>query len=78
MANDFITNRYTHYYNQDEKQLKGINIRKMTEMMTHMIEVVDSLFIEPAKSMFITHIPEFATIVSESPLWENLIRIPDE
>jgi hypothetical protein len=55
-----------------------IPLKKLAELVNHMIEVVDGLFIDPLKSVFLNHIPDFAKEVAENELWENLAKLPDE
>lgn len=77
-ANDFIVNKYQYYLDDETHESIKIPVKKQTELVIHMIEVVDSTFIEPAKSVFLSHIPGFAQIVAEDELWANLITLPKE
>lgn len=78
IANDLITTRYKYHLCEETGARLEIPLKKLAELVNHMIEVVDGLFIDPLKSVFLNHIPDFAKEVAENELWENLAKLPDE
>lgn len=75
IASNLMENSKHSYINNDG-EIIPISRKRQAEIITHMIEVVDSLFIEPAKSVFITFLPDFAKKVADHQLWNNLTKLP--
>lgn len=63
----------------DEKgQERVLSSFEYTELVSELFEVVDSLFVEPNKSYYMTTLSQFAREVSEHSIWNALANLPEE
>ena len=57
--------------------MKEIEFERLMEYILELIELVDSLFVEPTKNYYIANISQFAKEAAEHPLWNSISDLPD-
>lgn len=73
-AQDMILNQRTKYLTE-RGEIRELKDEQYTELIVDMLEVVDSLFVEPNKSFYIVSISQYAREVSKHSIWQIVTKI---
>ena len=63
-------------YKDSEGNIRELSQERLNEYLLELIELVDSLFVEPTKNFYISSISQFAREAAEHPIWQDLINVP--
>ena len=66
------------YAYKSEGKILPISTRRYTEFLNELVELLDSIFVEPLKGKYTSSLPGFAKEAAEHPVWEKVADLPEE
>ena len=73
---NLILSQKRKFFDSEKGEFVGVGEGEYNELVIEMVDVIDSLFIEPTKSFYIESIGQFARTVSEHSIWDSLPKMP--
>lgn len=75
VAEELVRRPKLDYFNEYGQKMR-MSESDYCDLVNEILEVIDSIFVEPNKSYYMTHLQEYSRLVSSHSLWDHMAALP--